>query len=99
MKATLRKAALASVLAIGALVGLGTSTAQAQAFGYPGVYSRGYGGMGYRGYGYRPPVYRNFYGGYGRGYGAYGRGYGAYGRGLGGYGGYRQYRSFYGYRR
>lgn len=95
MRRTLRSVALAGVLAVGGLVGLGTTTARAQGFGgyypggyggYPGIgYGRGCGG-GYGGaYGGSPVLRVGGYGG-GWGYGGYYGGYGSgYGRGYGGF--------------
>lgn len=82
MRRKLRHMALAGLLAIAALVGLGTTPVQAQGYGY---YPRAYGGAAprawyggvNRGY-FVPPVIVPGYGGYGgynRGY-AHGRGYG-----------------------
>ena len=81
MRTKLRNMALAGLLAIAGLVGLGTTPAQAQGYGcYPRAYGgyaprAWYGGVN-RGY-YVPPVVVPGYGGYGgynRGYG-YGGGY------------------------
>ena len=52
MRHAIRNSALASVLAIGTVMGLGTTSAQAQGYGaYPGVGSNGqsYPGVGYGG--------------------------------------------------
>ena len=84
MRLALRSVALASVLAIGGMVGFGASSAQANGYGYGGYrgfsyggYSRGYGGVRYGGYGgYSGSRVVGGYRGYG-GYGGYGRGYGA----------------------
>jgi hypothetical protein len=90
MRRTLRSVALASLLALGGLVGFGTTSAHAQGFGgyYPsgyGVYRGAYGyGGGYATYP-APLVTTGAFGGYGRlgGYGYRGTGYGT---GWGGYG-------------
>ena len=90
MRHAIRSSALASVLAIGGMVGWGTTSAQAQGYGaYPGVgvYGQGYPGVGYGG--------GSFGGGY-VGLGGIGLGIGGYGGGypasqLGGYGGYGGY--------
>ena len=100
MRDAIRNPVLAGVVAISGMMGLGTTSAQAQGYGaYPGVggYGQGYPGVGYGG------------GSYGGGYvgsggislgvgvggypayqlGGYGNGYGLYSGGYtGGYGGY-----------
>src|SRR4051794_41632978 len=70
MRNAIHRLALAGVLAIGGLTGLGTTSAQAQGFGgYPGGGYGGYPGGGYDGYSG---------GGYPGGYGSYP--VGSYGR-------------------
>jgi hypothetical protein len=99
MRRILRGAALASMLAIGGLVGPGTTSAQAQGFGLMGGFG-GYPRGSYYGGGYGAGGCGNgFYGaGYGGGYGAYPAplvgigGFGAYG----GYGGGGYYGGGYG---
>lgn len=51
MKFALRSTILAGVLAVGGVLGLGTSSANAQGCGYPGGGYGGYSGGGYGGYG------------------------------------------------
>ena len=93
MRPTLRTMALASFLAFGSVLGLGSSSAKAQGFGhhhhgggYRGGYSRGYGG-GYYGGGYAVPSY-SYYGNGGHDYQPHGHtaqtpygGYSYYGNG------------------
>ncbi|MFO0953763.1 MAG: hypothetical protein U0835_21930 [Isosphaeraceae bacterium] len=103
MSGTLRGMALAGVLAVGGLLGLGSTPAKAQGFGYGAPYGWGvapayvggvapvggvYGGFGI-GLGYAPvvPTVRSF-GLYGPGYGGYGGYRGRYGTGY--YGGHHR---------
>jgi len=90
MRHILRSVALASVLALGGLLALGTSEARAQGYG---GYQGGYGG-GYPGGSYAPGYGGNYGSGYGRYYGSGPVGYpavGGYGQGYGGYGVNRGY--------
>lgn len=90
MRHSLRSVALASLLALGGLLGVGASAAQAQVFG--GYYSPNSYGAYPGGYGYgsaygtypQPVVATGAFGGY-RGYGGYGLRQG-YATGWGGYG-------------